>query len=378
MSLEPLKRLAKRLLERLRIKVPKSGDPIFYLGVFAIFLFGLVCFVPGSSSGAVFLASASQSLLNHSIYSGEQQALTQNLFLDRTDVLPPESPAYLIAQGMGLLAVSPPSTVNPKILGSVLGSESGETFKNEIIEYVVEPGDSLSSLAEKFGVSADSIRWANNLAKGAAVKNGQKLVIPPVSGIIHYVKNGETTSDIAAKYKARADAIIDFNGLSSLGDIAIGDILVVPDGVMPAAAAAKPSPAPVLTPLASSYFIFPIGSPARRTQGLHYYNAVDFSHGQCGEPIYAAAGGVVLKVRLTSSTSRSAYGGAGNHITILHPNGVVSFYGHLNSAAVSEGQTVLQGQIIGFMGGMPGTAGAGRSTGCHLHFAVLGAQNPFR
>lgn len=378
MSLEPLKRLAKRLLERLRIKVPKSGDPIFYLGVSAIFLFCLVCFVPGTSNGAIFLASASQSLLNQPVCSPEQQSLPQDLFLDKTDILPPESPAYLIAQGIGLLAVSPPSTVNPKILGSVLGSDSGEVFKNEIIEYVVEPDDSLSSLSEKFGVSADSIRWANNLAKGVSVKNGQKLIIPPVSGIIHYVKNGETISDIAAKYKAKADTIIDFNGLDLSGGIAIGDILVVPDGVMPAAASAKPSPAPVLAPLASSYFMFPIGAPARRTQGLHYYNAVDFSHGLCGEPIYAAAGGVVLKARLTSSTSRLAYGGAGNHITILHPNGVVTFYGHLNSAAVSEGQTVLQGQIIGFMGGMPGTAGAGRSTGCHLHFAVLGAQNPFR
>lgn len=378
MSPEQLKRLVKHLFKGLKLKVPKSGDPLFYLGVSAIFLFGLICFVPGSSNGAIFFASASQSLIDSPVCSGEQRVLPQDLFLDKTDVLPPESPAYLIAQGIGLLAVSPPSTVNPKVLGSVLGSESGETFKNEIIEYVVESGDSLSSLAEKFGISADSIRWANNLAKGAAVKNGQKLVIPPVSGIIHYVKNGETISDIAAKYKGKADAIIDFNGLSSSGDIAIGDILVVPDGVMPAAVAAKPSPAPILTPLASSYFIYPIGVPARRTQGLHYYNAVDFSHGQCGEPIYAAAGGTVLKVRLTSSASRLAYGGAGNHITILHPNGVVTFYGHLNSAAVSEGQTVLQGQIIGFMGGTPGAPGAGRSTGCHLHFAVLGAQNPFR
>ncbi len=144
MSLEPLKRLAKRLLERLRIKVPKSGDPIFYLGISAIFLFGLVCFVPGSSNGAVFLASASQSLLDSSTCAAGQEVLTQDLFLDKTAVLPPESPAYLIAQGIGLLAVSPPSTVNPKVLGSVLGSDSGEIFKNEIIEYVVESGDTLS------------------------------------------------------------------------------------------------------------------------------------------------------------------------------------------------------------------------------------------
>jgi murein DD-endopeptidase MepM/ murein hydrolase activator NlpD len=113
------------------------------------------------------------------------------------------------------------------------------------------------------------------------------------------------------------------------------------------------------------------------TQGFHWYNAIDFSHGQCGEPIYAAAGGTIQKVKLTDSRSVWAYGGAGNHVTILHPNGVVSFYGHLASAPVSPGDQVSQGQVIGYMGGAPGMAGAGKSTGCHVHFQVTGARNPF-
>jgi hypothetical protein len=78
---------------------------------------------------------------------------------------------------------------------------------------------------------------------------------------------------------------------------------------------------------------------------LHWYNAIDFD-GQCGDPIFAAAGGKVLKVKLTSSTSRWAFEGAGNHLTILHPNGVVTFYGHLLTSFVNPGDQVSQGQII--------------------------------
>jgi murein DD-endopeptidase MepM/ murein hydrolase activator NlpD len=94
--------------------------------------------------------------------------------------------------------------------------------------------------------------------------------------------------------------------------------------------------------------------------------------------IYAAAAGTVLNVKLTKSTSRGAFGGAGNTITILHPNGVVTSYGHIAVSLVNPGNPVSQGQAIALMGGKPGTAGAGLSTGCHVHFQVSGAVNPFR
>jgi len=127
--------------------------------------------------------------------------------------------------------------------------------------------------------------------------------------------------------------------------------------------------------LASSYFICP-HSACRISQYLHWYNAIDFG-GKCGDPIIAAAAGTVLKVQLTSSTSRWVFGGAGNHLTILHPNGVVTMYGHLSASLVKPEDVVSQGQMIALMGGQPGTPGAGLSTGCHVHFGVTGARNPF-
>jgi len=74
--------------------------------------------------------------------------------------------------------------------------------RKEIIEYTVEKGDTLSQIAQKFEVSLETILWANDLKKTSKIKPGQKLIILPVSGVMHLVKNGETVSEIAKKYKA--------------------------------------------------------------------------------------------------------------------------------------------------------------------------------
>ena len=236
----------------------------------------------------------------------------------------------------------------------------------------------MSSLTAKFNISLETILWVNDLDKNSILKVGQRLVIPPVSGVIHHVKDKDTISGLAETYKGKTEEIIAFNNLSEDGGIYIGDILIIPNGLMPPPPVQRQQ-TPVSVPLASSYFIAPVSSPYIITQRLHWYNAIDFSHegNACGKPIYAAAGGTVLKVQLTNSTSRWAFGGAGNHITVLHPNGVVTMYGHISASLVKPGDQVSQGQKIALIGGQPGTPGAGLSTGCHLHFGVTGARNPF-
>jgi len=280
-----------------------------------------------------------------------------------------ESPDLCIVQRNSIAAFTPPQTVTPKILGQIIGDtgETGNEERKEIVEYVVEKGDSIKSIADKFGVSANTVLWANDLKSGASVKAGQVLVILPVSGVLHHVKKGETLSEIVSTYKAKTDETIAFNELASESDIYIGDILVVPGGILPAPKKVSP---PAQVPLASKYFIAPLAS-YKVTQGLHFYNAVDLSSGKCGDQLFAAAQGQVIKVR---------YGwnmGGGNLVKILHPNGVVTYYGHMQAIVVSVGQNVSQGQMIGLMGGQPGTPGAGHSTGCHVHFQVEGAKNPF-
>lgn len=346
-------------------------DPLLYLGIISFFLFSFV-----SLGAPAFLSSlpgsTSSSLLSPIPPSRHFGQLSNNkLFLNQKKAQKFDFSLFSIVQGNAMLGVSTPVNISPQVLGALAEGSSGSLpeTRNEILEYIVQSGDTLSGLAEKFDISLNTIIWANDLSKDSNLQIGQKLVILPVSGLIHHVKKGETISGITALYKAETDEIILLNDLSGDGDIVVGDILIVPNGQKPSLSSYIPAPTQV--PLASSYFICPITSPCGISQGLHWYNAIDFTNGQCGEPIYAAAQGTVLKVKYGWN------GGAGNYISLLHPNGIVTMYGHLASMLVSPGQEVSQGQMIAKMGGKPGTPGAGTSTGCHVHFGVRGARNPF-
>jgi murein DD-endopeptidase MepM/ murein hydrolase activator NlpD len=303
---------------------------------------------------AAAFASFSPKSENDRLFASQQTAI-------KTDPLD----LYTINSNT-LAAVSMSSALSPYILGELTADNSDESRK-EIIEYTVEQGDSIKSIAQKFNISANTIIWANDLSSSSSVKLGQTLIILPVSGVLHHVKKGDTLDDIAAKYKGKVSDILAINEISGDQDVYVGDILIVPNGVIPPKSVPQQ---PTFAPLANSYFICPISS-CRRTQGLHWYNAVDFSDGKCGAPIFAAAAGQVLNIKYGYNL------GAGNTISIMHPNGTITSYGHILSAAVNQGNNVSQGQIIAYMGGTPGTPGAGRSTGCHVHFAVKGANNPF-
>ena len=82
-------------------------------------------------------------------------------------------------------------------------------------------------------------------------------------------------------------------------------------------------------------------------------------------PVYAAASGTVMRAKIGGWN-----GGAGNYVTILHPSGTVTKYYHMQTVSVVSSQSIARGQTIGLMGS------TGNSTGCHLHFEVIGAKNP--
>ncbi|MDD5146215.1 MAG: M23 family metallopeptidase [Candidatus Pacebacteria bacterium] len=275
-----------------------------------------------------------------------------------------QAPDLSIIENAVLAPQAPAFLVKGKTLASLDGQESlGSGAKNEPDEYIVEKGDTLKSLAEKFGISVETIAWANDLSTKATLKSGQKLIILPVSGILHLVKKGDTISEIAQLYKADVQDIINFNGLDG-ADICIGDLLIIPGGNKPKVA----QPRYTTVPLSQSYFIVPMPLPCKITQGAHWFNAVDFANGNCGDPVFAAAGGEVQKV---------SYGNnSGNYVKIVHPNGAITTYGHLAKAQVIAGEKVSQGQIIGQIGYTGYTIPKGPE-GCHLHFDVMFAENPF-
>ncbi len=273
---------------------------------------------------------------------------------------------FNIAEAAFLESKTAPFLVEPKKLAILKEDSSVNSMNKEIKEYIVEQGDTLTGISQKFNISAETLLWSNELTLNFSLNPGQKLIILPVSGVLHLIKNGDTLTGIARFYNADVKEIIEFNQLVDENDILVGDILIVPDG--------KISPQPKIQkqaidfqttqiPIADSYFIFP--AEGKISQGLHGFlsNAVDISN-DCGAPVIAATSGKIQRI------SNTSIGGQG--ITILHLNSVITYYGHLSKIIVQNNQEVAAGEIIGYIGNTGYTRGA---TGCHLHFEVRNAAN---
>lgn len=332
-------------------------SPFFYFGLALFFATLFFCL-----KGVVVADSAKQSgqpavsLENSNYIFAQQKAVSTR-------------PSFAISGGCVIEPMSPPFLVDSRTLGSI-GDEMVDVSDNgfsgsqkEITRYLVQDGDTLAGIAEQAGISLNTLLWANNLTSKSKLKTGQEIIVLSVSGVMHIVKNGETISSLAKLYKASGAEIIEFNELGDEGDIFIGDILVIPGGV-------KPKVVPVASSVAvpNSYFIIPLPTPCRVTQGLHWFNAVDLAAGGCGQPVFATAGGEVQRVGFDSV--------GGNYVQLVHNNGVVTYYGHLSKFTVCQGQKVSQGEIIGYVGYSGKTIPAGPA-GCHLHFDVRFSANPF-
>jgi len=244
-------------------------------------------------------------------------------------------------------------------------------FSDQTSVYVIRKGDTVSAIAEMFGVSVNTIYWANDLKKGEKLKEGEVLVILPFDGLTHTIKAKETLEGIAKLYKADVDDILAFNGLTKEDKLVVGEELIIPDGQKteesdkPVSSSKSSKPAQNLKSV-DGYFIYPLpkGPRIRKTQGIHDRYAIDIG-APAGTPIYAAASGTVI-------IARSGYnGGYGTLVVIKHPNGTESRYAHMSKLGTSAGKQVSQGDVIGYVGT------TGRSTGNHLHIEIRGARNPF-
>lgn len=143
-------------------------------------------------------------------------------------------------QGAG---ANPLTLLDGNALLGLASPATGTSFdRDEIVNYVVQEGDTISNIAVNFDISINTILWANNLKENSLIKPGDELIILPRTGVLHRVKDGETISSIAKHYDAKIDEIIVFNGLPADGSIQINEKIMVPDGKMPTAKPiAKPS-----------------------------------------------------------------------------------------------------------------------------------------
>jgi murein DD-endopeptidase MepM/ murein hydrolase activator NlpD len=274
------------------------------------------------------------------------------------------------------LAFAGDAIANPKIATTTSSSK----LKEKYTKYTVQPGDTLSGIATKYGVTSDSIKWSNGITNENTLKPGQELNIPSVTGIIYTVKSGDSLEGIASKFKTSSALILAQNDLYG-EDLVVGAQVIVPDGIIEAPA---PTPAPkVATTSGSTSGSGRYGSsaPIGRTGSFRfptivgrsgYYNgyhwwAIDIPN-SIGTPIYAADSGQIVEAKYGYN------GGYGNTILINHGAGFSTRYAHMSTLLILGGY-VTKGQVIGYMGS------TGRSTGSHLHFEVMvnGAkQNPLK
>ncbi len=238
-----------------------------------------------------------------------------------------------------------------------------EKPRSTIIIYKIQPGDTLSTIADKFGISINTIKWENKLTSNS-IHIGQKLRILPVTGIAHRVTQGETIYSIAKKYHTSPQAIIDFpfNYFKDEDNftLEVGQLLIVPDGVPPKAKKVileRIDRFKNTIHIPKGIFLWPTTGVI--TQRYHWYHqAIDIAN-PSGPQVRAAASGKVVLAGWTRT-----HGGYGLHIKIDHLNGYQTLYAHLRKLYVKPGQQVVKGQVIGLMGS------TGRSTGTHLHFEI--------
>ncbi len=287
---------------------------------------------------------------------GNQAQNGNSLFISYEEDVVVENDGIVFVHNNSIFAESVPSFIQTQILGA-----RGAEERENIMSYRVESGDTVSTVADKFGISADTIRWANDI-KGNALKEGDELLILPVTGVMYYIERGDTLSEIASMHKAKTEDIITFNQIEEKRIIA-GDRIIVPGGTPPPAPSIRTAPS---TRIVQSSFINPVPG-GMITQGVHHYNAVDI-YNSCGTSIVAAASGRVTQTGWGSWP-------AGNFIKIDHGT-VVVLYAHMQNIYVNVGDYVAQGRQVGTVGNTGRTVGR---TGCHLHFDVLSRRirNPF-
>lgn len=268
------------------------------------------------------------------------------------------------------LEISSASGKQSIILGEdVFGTQYSKKPRDKIITYIVQKGDTISTIAEKFStpdnsISADTIRWANDL-QNDNITVGDELKILPVTGVDYKVVKGDTVYSIAKKLDTDPQKIVDFpfNDFANPETFALveGQKLIVPDGV-------KPSEKPFIKrqvfiaqgPFSISNFGFTWPVHGIVTQfSSWYHTAIDIA-APMGTPVIAGQNGIVTKI------DQGVWdGGYGTNLWISDGNGMESHYAHLSGVHVAIGQKVTAGgTVVGWIGM------TGRTTGPHIHFEI--------
>ncbi|HKC14380.1 MAG TPA: M23 family metallopeptidase [Patescibacteria group bacterium] len=236
--------------------------------------------------------------------------------------------------------------------------------RDKAIDYTVQKGDTISTIAEKFGISENTVRWENDLV-GDNITVGDSIKVLPVTGMSYKVQKGDTVYSIAKKLATDPQKIVDFpfNDFANPETFSLvdGQFLVVPDAI-------KPSEQPYIRPqqvyiatgpvsVSSAGFTWPLRGLISQFAAW-YHMALDITS-PVGTPIIAAQTGTVTRVSIGTWDS-----GYGNNVEVSAGE-YGTHYAHMSAVNVNAGDQVTAGKtVIGWVGL------TGRTTGAHLHFEV--------
>ena len=228
--------------------------------------------------------------------------------------------------------------------------------------YVVQSGDTISSIAKAHDIGRDYIVWNNlDLDDPNRLSPGDRIRIPYVEGIVHSVRADDTLTDIARRYDSKTEAILDFkaNNVPDPSLLQAGKEIFVPGGrVVPPTVSIRPG-TPTVPLSQSGDWFWPLQGDLTSPFSAWHRLGIDIGV-VTGTPIVATQGGVVQFV------GGDPWYSYGLHVIIDHGNGYESTYAHLSEFApsITQGSVVKQGDIIGKSGN------TGNSTGPHLHFEI--------
>ncbi|MBM2809306.1 MAG: peptidase [Chloroflexi bacterium] len=417
-------------MRHLRPRPPTVGGPGLFVAIIAIIAIGgLGVYVAIDQLGAtprLTPASASNALLAVATRTSvpsttpiprptpEDISLGDETITATTTATPtPEATPTATAEVTATIEPSPTESPTPTpepTTTSVPTAQPTATRPAAVLDHVVVPGDTISSIAALYGVPSAAIISTNRLSQDGTIQVGQALLIPRVFGAVHTVRPGESLGEIAALYGVQISAIADANDLSDPSAIFSGQRLLIPGAVAPiptstpAPTLAPPLPTATARPMTATAIatatpgrtalpgtstvaptttapVFSIatrppqtggpgpailGWPARGGISTEFgdggHSGIDIM-ANTGDPVAAAAPGIV------TMALESDYG-YGWRVEIDHGGGIGTLYAHMSAFTVKPGERVIQGQRLGYAGS------TGVSTGPHLHFEVRLAGVP--
>ena len=231
--------------------------------------------------------------------------------------------------------------------------------------YTVRDGDTLTAIANRFGVSMMTVWWANGMTSKDSLKAGENLVIPPVSGLVITVKAGDTLDSLAAANKVAAADIIAANALTDT-NLIVGQVLMLPG----AKGAPMPTPAPApkqsgggsggtgAAPRVAGSWAWPVvGGGNYISQYFHYgHYGIDIA-ADYGTPIVAPTAAHVIFAGWKSK-------GGGYQVWLQLANGLYTTEYHMSTVIATTGQNVAKGQRVGRVGT------SGWASGAHVMLEV--------